>query len=263
MDTIKYLLGFIIKVVIGLFLVTGLWFFLSVLFPNLEIKKISSTLLGGDWLPAPGSFKGLLGTPKVPSVTDNLYVPALPYDGSKNVYNARGSGGSSAYYVTYTPNGVEVTYNGQTTTGESEVLASAASPTVPTQGASVIPPPSIPASAVTLVNGYASKELYIRNLSIYEGGRVYTGLSFVGEARSSMFIQGRFPIIIADAQGRAVAIATAHATTDWAVPGWVRFQTKITSVLPNKTSCTMVFEQAMVQGTQKQPTRVAIPVLCN
>jgi hypothetical protein len=259
MDTIKYLLGFIIKVVIGLFLVAGLWFLLSILFPNLEIRKATSVLSGGDWLPAPGSFKGILGTPKVPSVSDNLYIPAPPYDGFKNAYTAGGSGGGSAYYVTYTPNGVEVTHNRQVTTREE------VSPSVQkkAQGGSVTPPPSIPTSAVTSVNGYASKELYIRNLSIYEGGHVYTGLSFVGEARSSMFIQGKFPIIIANAQGRAVAITTAYATTDWSVPGWVRFQTKITSVLPNKTSCTMVFEQAMVQGTQKQPTRVAIPVLCN
>jgi hypothetical protein len=261
MDTIKYLLGFIIKVVIGLFFVAGLWFLLATLFPNLEVKKILSIASGsGDgWLPAPGSFKGLLGTPKVPNATDHLYVSAPAYDGSKNIYNARGVSDGSAYYVTYTPTGVEVTHNGQITKGEGV----APTVTVPMQGGSVASPSSIPASAVTSVSGYASKELYIRNLSIYEGGHVYTGLSFVGEARSSMFIQGRFPIIIADAKGRAVAIATAHATTDWAVPGWVRFQTKITSVLPNKASCTMVFEQATAQGAQKQPTRVAIPVLCN
>lgn len=109
---------------------------------------------------------------------------------------------------------------------------------------------------------YAERSLYVRNLSIYEGGHIYTGISFVGEAREIMFQDGRFPIIIADSVGRPVAIAYAEATTNWAIPGWVRFRTTISSVLPNRAPCTMIFQSARMYAGSI-PVRVAIPILCN
>ena len=99
---------------------------------------------------------------------------------------------------------------------------------------------------------------------MYEGGHVYTGLTFVGEARNTMFQNGRFSIVVVDnTTNRVVSVSYAVATTDWTVAGWTRFQTKIVGTLPDKVRCTMVFEQAAVSSQKTQPVRVAIPILCN
>lgn len=105
---------------------------------------------------------------------------------------------------------------------------------------------------------------YIRNLSVYEGGHIYTGISFVGEAKSLMFRDGKFPIVIVDSKGKLVGVSAAIAQTNWAVPGWVRFETKITYTLPNNTPCTMIFEEALTQTEKtRTPLRVAFPIRCN
>jgi hypothetical protein len=105
----------------------------------------------------------------------------------------------------------------------------------------------------------------VRNLSIYEGGHVYTGLSFVGEARASLFREGKFPIVIIDQSGRVVGMSYAVATTNWAIPGWVRFETKINYVLPNKVPCLMIFEEMLTEKERvaRKPARLPMSVMCN
>jgi hypothetical protein len=120
-------------------------------------------------------------------------------------------------------------------------------------------------SGSTTSNEATDRSLSIRNLSIYQGGHVYTGLSFVGEARSTMFRDGKFPVVVIDAAGRLVGISAAVAQTQWAVPGWVRFETKIMYALPNNVPCTMIFEEALTPAEQKlhAPHRVPLGVRCN
>lgn len=79
-----------------------------------------------------------------------------------------------------------------------------------------------------------------------------------------MFRDGKFPIIIIDGAGRLVGVSAAVAQTAWAVPGWVRFETRINYTLPNKAPCTMIFEEALTQTERvRQPLRVPLPIRCN
>lgn len=244
MESVQYLLRFLFKLAIVVFFVALVWWGVATFAPSFSFRSLflissgTSTVAdsGQGWLPAPKNFKSLFGTGKTPTGEDNVYVPGPAFDGYKNLYKGN-QGGQQANLVSYTTTGVQIT-NGVGTPG----FNSQQQPTA---------------------NGYSQKNLYIRNLSIYENGHIYTGLDFVGEARNSMFLNGKFPIIIADKTGHAVFITYAEATTNWTAPGWVKFKTKITGSLPNKVPCTMVFEQARAQNFQGQPIRVAISETCN
>ena len=98
---------------------------------------------------------------------------------------------------------------------------------------------------------------------MYEGGHIYTGFTVTGEARSTMFIDGKFPVVIADQSGKIITVTPAVATSNWSMPGWVKFQAKVSVVLPVNMHCTVVFEQAREKGSKLLPARVAVPVLCN
>lgn len=230
MDTIKFLIKYLFKLAIVLILAYVLLLVISNFYPSLSFRNFvgTMTLSGGDWLPAPGSLVKLsFPTPKTPSSEDNVFTYG------NNVT------GSQVDYVTYTGDGMQIvhTSSGQNVNVNMSYGNAASS-------------------------YYESRAKYIRNLSIYEGGHIYTGISFYGEAKSSMFQNGTFPIIIADNTGRIISISTAEAMSTWSVPGWTRFYVKINAVLPDKIHCTMVFQSAG-SYTTAQPTRVAIPVLCN
>ena len=234
MNVIKALLGFFIKVIIGIFLFAIVWWLVTAFFPSLSIKKIFANKDGG-WLPSPKNFSGILGEGKVPNENENIYEPNTPYNGFSNEHN---KGSAKVNYVTYTTKGEEILNN------KNENISSADN---------LILNPNY---------SYQDKVLYIRNLSIYEGGHIYTGLSFIGEAKNTMFKDGKFPILIYDNTGKIVSVTSAEATTIWSTPGWVRFQAKITGTVPNKVSCTMIFQSGDTQSA-KVPIRVAIPIQCN
>jgi hypothetical protein len=241
MDKIQIIFHFILKTVIALTIMAVLILFIKIFFPTFGIRTIlspfsSSTSTKDDWLPAPGSFKGLLGEANTSGINGKLYVPGPAYNGYANQNNSNNS--SQVDYIIYTPQGTQILHNG----------------TLKVDTNTRFP--------ISNTNVYAEKALYIRNLSIYEGGHIYTGLTFMGEAKSTMFQNGRFPIIIADNTGRVVYTTMAEAMSNWAIPGWTRFQVKIGGTLPNKIACTMVFQSAE-SYTTTQPTRVAIPILCN
>ncbi len=239
METIHYLLKFLFKLAIALIILAFVWWLVTSLYPALSIKNLfhsSDTKDDQGWLPAPGSIGSLLGQArKVPSENDNVYTPGPAYSGYNNAYN-NNYGGAKVDFITFTTQGTQIIHGSQ--------AASAPTPTTPSGG-----------------TGYENRSLYIRNLSIYQGGSIYTGISFVGEARNTMFKDGKFPIIIVDNQGRVATVAIAEATSVWAVPGWARFSAKITGVMPVKTPCTMVFQSGNI-GTST-PVRVALPVTCN
>lgn len=251
MDTIKFILNFLFKFTIVLIIMTFLLWFVSVFFPAFNLKNIffppktsSSTSTSElkpsqEWLPSPTSLLNILGNKA--SVTSNVYVPSEPYSPGQEfsgygVLNDPKVKYSSAVFVTYT-----TPTTTQTNTQESNIATQTKN------------------NNTSL--SYANRATYVRNLSIYEGGHLYTGLSFYGEARSSMFKDKAFPIIILDNQGKIASIVKAEAMDTWSVPGWVRFNAKIVNVLPNKTQCTMIFQSAY--STKENPAYVAMPALCN
>ncbi len=235
METIQTLLKFLFKMAIALFIMWVLLWLVGMFFPTFKFKNILSLSQSGDWLPAPGSW-GLLGTKaRAPTANDNVYRSGPAYNAYDNAYNYYNA--NQTDFITYSTNGTQI----RTTVNTSNIYD---------QGFNGI------------TSQYTSTSLYLRNLSIYQGGHVYTGLTFTGEARDTMFNSGKFPIIIADQTGNVVGIAIAEATTNWATPGWVRFTVKINSVLPNKVPCTMVFQSA-TNYTGAQPIRIMVPILCN
>ncbi len=104
---------------------------------------------------------------------------------------------------------------------------------------------------------YAEKSLYIRNLSVYEGGRISYGTTFVGEARDMMFKGGTFTILIIDRNGKIWGTMQAVNTGIWATPGWARFQATVPNSLPPNTDCALVFFSA------NQNIKVGLAVHCN
>lgn len=269
MDTIKYILIAFFKLAVGILVVAFIWWMVTIIFPTLTFSSIRSAFSGsasstqsglGDILPDPHMYGSLFKKVEAPNKETNLYNPAAPYRGGGT--NQSGYTNSQSGYVTYSDTGMMVTNSDGSQISYKEYtdkdsLAIAQESGVKSEK-----------NTTPKQTGYSQKELYIRNLSIYEGGHIYTGLSFVGEARSSMFINGKFPIIIVDGAGRVVTVIYAESTKDWATAGWVRFQTKISTVLPDKVRCGMIFEQARSSSQYPyndtaQPVRVAIPVLCN
>lgn len=248
MDIIRYLLLFLFKIAIVLFCAAIVWWLVTTLIPGISLRSFlpsngTSTEVQ-SWLPAPGSWKGVFGEQK--TATGNLYVHGESYDGYSNAYNGN-QGGAQVDYVTYTVDGTQIIRGNNS----NEVVFDSQN--------------QISSNQKVNPDGYSQRNLYIRNLSIYEGGHAYTGLSFVGEARNTMFQDGKFPIIIVNNVGQVVSVSKAEATSNWSVPGWTKFQVKINDVLPNKVPCTMVFESAKPTYSYQpnQTVRVAVPVMCN
>jgi hypothetical protein len=250
MDSLKYLISFFIKIAFAFFVFAFIWWLVSLVVPDLNFRTLiptksgtsTSTSASEGWLPSPRAYSGLLQRKAVePGVTTNLYVAPPPFNG----YDLGVTGNNPAAYG-------YIAYATSPTTISSSSASSGngRSGQLPT------------ASSNALVN---NRVLSVRNLSIYEGGHVYTGLAFIGEAKSTMFKDGKFPIVVVDQAGKVVGISAALAMTTWTVPGWVRFETKIIYPLPRDVPCTMVFEEALTQGERatRQPLRVPLPIRCN
>ncbi len=253
METTRHLLKFFFMVAMAFFLFALVWWFVGAVKPTTVTVANTGTStqkhVNTDWLPPPRKYGGLLGHA---SGTNNGNAPK-EYVGTEYVsnepYNGWGTSNNNGYtyskvgYVNYTtPDGGPSSGNINT---KNEVIKA-----------------SDPATQTVTP---LEKGLYIRNLSIYQGGHVYTGLLFTGEAKAMMFRDGKFPIVVVDPKGMVVGVSAAIATTNWAVPGWVRFQTRVDYTLPNNLPCTMVFEGALTQVERQtiKPTRVPVPVRCN
>lgn len=237
MEFIRTILSFVVRLAVGLLIFALVMWLVTALFPKLKVRNFVSFDEGSGtlkWLPPPGSWGGLLAQKQVMG-DENVFVAKEPFNGYGLTPNQPGYKWSQVAFVTYTKDGTEVV----TRSPDGEVVEE---------------------------NGkgeaYSPRELYVRNLSFYQGGAIYSGISFGGEARESMFRDGRFRIIIADHLGRPVASSYAYMTNTWAPAGWRRFQTKLEGSLPDKVSCTMVFESANAQSNGKI-VRVAMPVLCS
>lgn len=240
MESVRDLLSFFLKVAAGLFvIVLVIWLTKSVPHSSSKTSTASSTPKV-DILPSPRKYTGFFTTGTSSSLTKTRepQFKTFSYSGpiafsssSNNVIPINNSN------TTVTPINNSNSYNTYTSSQ----------------------------TGGTALQQSASGDMQnVRNLSIYQGGHVYTGLSFVGEARSGMFRDGKFPIVIVDATGRLIGISAAVAQTNWTVPGWVRFETKITYPLPVNVPCTMIFEEALTQAEKtRQPLRVPLPIRCN
>ncbi len=225
MDIIRYLLGFIVKLVIGILFAALVLWLVGLLYPNFKAQNyLNMKVFTFDWLPAPKNYGGLLGTQS--DTNGKVYQPGPAYNGYS-------SGNSYA-------NGADVEWTIYTGTSSQTVRSN-------------------PGNQVFTGNTthYAEKSLYIRNLSVYEGGNISYGMMIFGEAKDTMFRNGSFSITIIDKAGRIVSSTQAVNTGTWATPGWARFQATIPTRLPAGTECALVFYSA------NQPIKVGLAVRCN
>jgi hypothetical protein len=241
MDSVRDLLSIFLKIAFALFVIVLVLMFTSLVPRGVksDTASASSTSIV-DLLPSPRKYSGFFSS----STTKNNIAQA-PLFSAADTFSYNGpiafasTSIQTATFGTANNNNQYITYTGGGSAQVSNVTALQQTST-------------------------ATRNLNVRNLSIYEGGSVYTGLSFIGEAKSSMFRDGKFPIIIIDGAGRLVGVSAAVAQTAWAVPGWVRFETRINYTLPNKAPCTMIFEEALTQTERvRQPLRVPLQVRCN
>lgn len=252
MDTIKHLIMFFLKAAFAFLFGALVWWLVSLFFPQMSfssfVSKSSGKPITEGWLPSPRKYSGLF---RPATTTTNIQTFVVPPTPNQYVDTANQNYSYNKYsYMVYTPSGT-VFVN-----PENEVISSAGTST-PEEDT------TLPAKSPNALSG--ERNLTIRNLSIYEGGHVYTGLSFIGEARSTMFRDGKFPIVIVDQSKKVIGVSAALARSDWTVPGWVRFETKITYPLPVGVPCTMIFEELLTQSERitRQPLRVPLSVKCN
>lgn len=260
MDTLKFLIPYFLKIAFAFFFAAFVWWVVALLIPSLSFANIAANFQGKlsssasstreDWLPSPRKYQGLFGRrAETPNENTNLFKAGDPFNG----YNLNDS---QYTYSTYRYSTGSSSIDG----GDYTVGNTTTKDPLPESG--IVS--GISSSKSSPTNTTNARLLTVRNLSIYEGGHVYTGLSFIGEAKSSMFREGRFPIVVVDKDGRVVGISTAVATTNWTIPGWTKFETKINYALPSNMPCTMIFEEALTQNERgKQPLRVPFGIRCN
>lgn len=226
MDTIRILLGYIVKIVLALLIGAFVLWLVGLLYPNFKASTLfNRNIFSFDWLPAPKNYGGLLGTRS--DTNGKVYQPGPAYNGY---------GGSGAY-----ANGADVEWTIYTGTSSYVVRSNPQNNT--TSAGNTIP--------------YADKSLYLRNLSIYQGGNISYGMTIYGEAKDTMFRNGIFTMTIIDRSGRIISSTQAMNTGSWAAPGWARFQMTIPTRLPAGIDCALVFNSA------NEPVKVGIPVRCN
>jgi len=222
METIRYLITFFIKIAIAFIGLAIVWWLVALLIPDFSYHSLVTTLKGDR--------KDILPPPRNYSglfskqAVQNEYTNVYVPAPAYNGYNL--SGEQYTYttydYIQYTATGTVVTKNGATQPGRST---------------------------------------YVRNLSIYDGQYIRQGFSFVGDARSEFFQNGKFAILVLNNQGQVIGVLPAVATSQWSVPGWVRFQGLINFPLPNG-ACTLVFEQSLPNGINHQPVRIPYGMNC-
>jgi hypothetical protein len=242
MDKLSDLFTFFLKIAAGIFALVFVVWMANIISGSVKgaPQPTATSTPKVDLLPSPRKYSGFL---RNASSTRGVAQAPIFSAASITTFNANNIAFSST-----SNNGVNIAF----ASNPSYVTY-----TAPT-GQTVMQQPAHPTAE------QSSRSQYIRNLSIYESGSVYTGLGFVGEARSQFFREGRFPILIVNAQGKVVGMSFGVAESVWSVPGWVRFSTKINYALPVKEPCTMIFEEMLSQSERNRaPFRVAMPIRCN
>lgn len=228
MDTIRFILGAVIKLILILLSIALLLWLVGIFYPDLKPSKIINwKVFTADWLPSPKNYRPLFNAKTTDGTNGNVYVPGPAYNGYANG-EANGQSGSNVDWVYYTATGTQVVRAGGAQAGTS-------------------PTPS----------GFADRSLYIRNMSLYEGGNIAYGLTFVGEARDTMFKNGIFTILVVDAQGKVITSMNAVNTQTWSIAGWSRFQATVPARLPSGAPCALIFLSA-----NQSWTKVGMRVQC-
>lgn len=226
MDTIRYLLGVIMRLVLILFLVAFIFWLIGFLYPQFKPSSIFSfKMFSNDWLPAPKNYGLLAGNRRTDGQNGAVYVPGAPYDGYKN---ARYESQEGVDFFVYTASGTQI---------------------IRAKGSG---------GNQTWNGGYVATDdrgLYVRNLSVFQGGGITYGQRILGEARDTMFRNGSFPIYIVDADKRLVGTMQAVTTGTWAIPGWARFQATVPVKLPGNTYCSLILQSATQQIQINHPVK--------
>lgn len=236
MTLIKALLGLLFKLALAAALLAVVMWIIAVFFPQISFKNIAGYLTEGTSLES--SVDTSSDIDGKATTTKRLPKSWLPVPGS---WKLAGSGAPpAATDNVYVSNGPYVHGEAYNSTGSTYGTTYTSSST----------------------ERGDQRELYLRNLSLPSYGYIYSGMTIIGEAKDSMFAGGRFPIILVDNAGRSGVIAYAQATTNWAIPGWVRFEAKVTSRLPTRMPCTLIFRSESVQPIMKKPIQIYYPVQC-
>lgn len=230
MEFIKILLGLLFRLAIAAFVIALVAWLVTAFFPQFTPKNI------------PHTIQSIFGTNSKATSTKSTSGTDEEKEQKKDWLPAPGSWKMLA--TSTTPNATSNLY----------VHGEAYSGTAGTYGTTY--------TSSTTEKG-DKRELYLRNLSLPSYGFIYSGMTIIGEAKESMFNGGRFPIILIDNDGKSGIIGYAEATSNWAIPGWVRFEAKITSRLPRNTACTLLFRSADAQMVMKKNIEVFYPVQCN
>lgn len=216
METIQYLLGKIVKIVVLLFLMVFVLMLIGSVYPTLQVSKLLSfSIFEKDWLPAPKNYA--LGS--VQQNPDGTYGTVYQHGEAFNGYNMQPN-----RYITYS-------YNGQM-------------------------PTTSPSFFSGETNTHTERMRYIRNLSLYEGVPINHGQTIYGEARSDMFRNGIFQIVITDRAGRPITAMYAMNLGTWSVPGWSRWKAVVPVRLPKGVDCVLVF-------ISSDGIRTSFPVRCD
>ena len=242
MDTIKYLLSKIVLLAIIIGISIFLFWVGKIIAPllpqelfmrnqeSLVSKGASSTEF---FLPTPGSFS--TGQVKTPSVNDNVYVSGTnETSGTEfHAYDTEGTQGS------WQPNGngqyvyVQAVPRANTTNTDNQVFDATKA-------------------------GFSQMSAYLRGITIPLGAYVYRGLIFHGQARESMFVNGRFSLFVIDVHGNVIGQGQAVTDENWQTPGWHSFRGTITTTIPtNALGCGLVFQQDKIRGLH-----ATMPVTC-
>ncbi len=99
MDTIRFLLGAVIKLVLVLLSIAFLLWLIGIFYPDLKPSKIFNwNVFSTDWLPSPKNYSPLFKARTNDGTNGNVYVPGPAYNGYANG-EANGQAGSNVEWV--------------------------------------------------------------------------------------------------------------------------------------------------------------------
>ncbi len=229
METLQFLIKKIIITIPIIFLVGLIYFVFIKYSPNFSFGKVNGSL--SDLLPDPRL------TPEIKPYV--LNSPDLKINGTVVGVNQNRTGGAS--YMTVDKNGNLVYYKLSPNTTQNNTLFNL------NQG----------------TKKYTDTD-YVRNLSIFSNGHIYTGLTFTGEAKNTMFKNGVFQVLVVDRFGRIISADNITTSpSNWSMPGWVRFYGKLSGVLPVNTPCSIIFRPAQGAPDSANGIYVSVPEICN
>lgn len=236
METIKYFLSklFIFALIVGsiILIFVVLQKFAPSFMQKFSFKGGSGTFFTDNWLPDPVNLQKL-SQPRTANLDNQVYEGGLTPGTSYVIYGKDGK----MQIITVPDGNINSNNINNTSSGMNRYSSN---------------------------YSVAYNALYVRNLSIFKDQKIKTGIVFYGEAKSTFFYNGTFPIYIFDAQNRNFAREMAVDTKQWAAPGWTRFSVKLyANFPPNSQPCTMLFAPGTDSPDKNMNYPVVLPIICN